>query len=149
MQPPGKLSLQSESTESRMDASNQPLPEVRDAAPTYPNEQPPSPLPPARSSRPPRPADAGSLSKSAPAASAPALGQPSAPRRADAMMAQRAPQAAADAAPPLRNPDDWIKAIEKLRSEGKSEQVAKELADFRRAYPLHPLPDALKALLPK
>ena len=148
MAPPGKYSLQSESTESRMDASNRPLPEVRDAAPTYPNEHPPSTLPLPLSSR-PRPADGGSVSKSVGvAAPAPALAQPSAPRRAEAMMAQRAPDAAT-AAMPMRNPDDWIKAIEKLRSEGKSEQAAKELVEFRRTYPLHPLPDALKALLPK
>ena len=129
-----------------MDASNQPLPEVRDAAPTYPNEQPPSTMPLPRSSR-PRPADAGSLSKSAGAApSAAPVVQPSPPKRADAMAAQRAP---AVGAAPVRNPDDWIKAIDKLRREGKSEQAAKELVEFRRAYPLHPLPNDLQALVPK
>ncbi len=51
------------------------------------------------------------------------------------------------AAPPLRAPVEWIKAIQKLRTEGKSEQVTKELTEFRRQYPLYPLPDELKQLI--
>ena len=50
------------------------------------------------------------------------------------------------AAPPLRDPAEWIKAIQKLRFEGKAEQVTKELAEFRRHYPHYVLPDELKNL---
>lgn len=49
----------------------------------------------------------------------------------------------------VRAPDEWLKAIEKLRVEGKIEQATKELAEFRRAWPQHAVPDALKPLLPK
>ena len=126
-----KPSLLSEPTESRLTA-NPPLPEVRDSAPTYPNEARPSislpytyttPRAPARDAASGLAAATGSLAGGAPA------------------MATMA------AAPPLRAPVEWIKAIQKLRTEGKSEQVTKELTEFRRQYPLYPLPDELKQLI--
>ncbi|MEO8135597.1 MAG: hypothetical protein ABI831_16655 [Betaproteobacteria bacterium] len=147
---PGKASLQSESIESRIAGGSPALPEVRDAAPTYANEQQPS-IPMPYMYRPQRPADrasAGGQTAAAGAAPIPPLAQQSAAPHANAMMARRSPESLA-AAPPLREPNEWIKAIEKLRVEGRAEQVAKELAEFRRSYPLHPLPDALKALLPR
>jgi hypothetical protein len=122
-----KPSLLSEPTESRLTA-NPPLPEVRDSAPTYPHEARPSiPLP---------------YTYTTP--HAPARNAASGLAAATGSLAGRAPAMAA--APPLRDPAEWIKAIQKLRTEGKSEQVTKELTEFRRQYPLYPLPDALKQL---
>jgi hypothetical protein len=126
---PGKVSLLSEPTESRMNA-NQPVAEVRDSAPTYPNEARPSiPLPytymtprAARDSAP------GSMA----AASGSLSGRGASPQLA--------------AAPPVREPAEWIKAIQKLRIEGKTEQVTKELAEFRRQYPSYVLPVELKLI---
>jgi hypothetical protein len=40
---------------------------------------------------------------------------------------------------------EWIKRFRKLRSEGKLEQVTKELAEFRKTFPAYVLPDDLKA----
>ena len=45
-----------------------------------------------------------------------------------------------------RDPAEWIKAIMKLRAEGKTEQVTKELAEFQKMYPAYQLPDELKPL---
>lgn len=165
-----KPSLLSESTESRMTA-NQPVAEVRDAVPTYPNEAQSSiPLPytytmprvPARDAASGMAAAAGSLAgrASAPqqlpatrkeaAAERRAGGKPESPAAAASVAATMAAAPAATtmaAAPPLRDPAEWIKAIQKLRIEGKPEQVTKELTEFRRQYPLYPLPEELKQLV--
>jgi hypothetical protein len=125
--------LLSEPADSPMSA-HQPLPEVRDSAPTYAHEaQPSAPHPnpypaaaPARSAAPGAGAALGALA-----------GGTSAPPATVNMAA----------APPMRDPAEWIKAIQKLRTEGKTEQVTKELTEFRRQYPLHPLPDELKLLV--
>ena len=138
---PGKASLQSESSESRLAAANQPLPEVRDAAPTYANEPPPSTAPSsARTQR------AGERETGAAGA---LPGAPAPQSAARGMLSKRESDNTLAAAAHVRNPYEWLKTIEKLRVDGKTEQVAKELAEFRRSYPLHPLPDALKAFIPR
>ena len=53
-----------------------------------------------------------------------------------------APLLAANVA--ARDPAEWVKAIQKLRSEGKNDQVSKELAEFRKLHPAYVLPDELK-----
>jgi hypothetical protein len=144
-----KPSLLSEPAEYR--ANTQPLPEVRDSAPTYPNEQRPSiPLPntylsPPRQAREPV-AGAGTVTGSVRAPSTAA-----AVRKEEALQKRGAELAPPPSAPPSlsaaaapRDPAEWIKAILKLRSEGKNEQVLKELAEFRKLHPAYPLPDELK-----
>jgi hypothetical protein len=124
-------------------ANNQPLPEVRDSAPTYPNESRPSiPLP--NTYLPPRqPAGSGS---------GPARQSAGMSLRKDEAAQKRAfegpPSMASTAAPP-RDPAEWIKIILKLRADGKTEQVVKELAEFRKQFPAYPLPDELKPLAAK
>ena len=59
--------------------------------------------------------------------------------------AEAMPQTSTPASPP-RDPAEWIKAILKLRAEGRHEQVLKELAEFRKQHPAYPLPDELKPL---
>jgi hypothetical protein len=46
--------------------------------------------------------------------------------------------------PAHRDPAEWMRAILKLRSEGKIEQMSKELAEFRKTFPVYPIPEALK-----
>ncbi len=79
--------------------------------------------------------------------------QPAAPMAAPGFAADAAParqEAEAHAmAKSARDPAEWLKAIEKLRADGRTEQAAKELVEFRRAYPQYALPDKLKELLPK
>ena len=77
------------------------------------------------------------------------MAQHPAPARKEtvAERAQVDKMAASAAAPSARDPAEWIKAIQKLRVDGKSEQVTKELAEFRRLYPMHPLPEELKVLV--
>ncbi|MBK9608122.1 MAG: hypothetical protein IPO58_17410 [Betaproteobacteria bacterium] len=135
-----KPSLQSAPVESRL-LPGQAIPEVRDSAPTYPNEvQSSIPLPytyatPRAAAR--DAAAAGGAGSSAGPAAGSVAGS------AAGRFAQ--PQQLA-AAPPLRDPVEWIKAIQKLRAEGKSGQVLKELTEFRRQHPRYPLPDELKNL---
>lgn len=54
--------------------------------------------------------------------------------RAPALLAKATPESerAKDSAP--RTPDEWIKLIRRLQSEGKKDDVAKELAAFRAEY---------------
>ena len=40
-------------------------------------------------------------------------------------------------------PEDWLARISKLKQEGKLEDAKKELAEFRKRYPDHPVPKAL------
>jgi hypothetical protein len=40
-------------------------------------------------------------------------------------------------------PEDWLARIAKLKQEGKLEDAKKELAEFRKRYPDHPVPKAL------
>ena len=45
-----------------------------------------------------------------------------------------------------RDPVEWVKAILKLKNEGKTEQLTKELADFRKQYPQYVLPEELRQI---
>jgi hypothetical protein len=40
-------------------------------------------------------------------------------------------------------PKDWLARIKKLKQEGKLEDAKKELAEFKKRYPNHPVPKAL------
>lgn len=124
-------------------APAQPLPEVRDSVPTYSNEVRPSiPLPnsyigpraPARDAA-PVPPGAGS--------------GPAAAMRAQAMQKRSFEGLTAQVSPSHRDPAEWIKSIQKLRTEGKLEQVTKELAEFRKTFPAYAIPDELKPFAPK
>ena len=122
-----KPSLQSEPAESRL--LNQSVAEVPDSAPTYPNEARPSiPLPYTYTM--PR------KSRDAAAGPGAAAGAPSRP--------QATPSLAAAA--PARDPIEWVKTIQKLRTEGKMDQVLKELAEFRKVHPQYALPEDLRNL---
>jgi hypothetical protein len=48
--------------------------------------------------------------------------------------------------PKWQKPQDWLEEIEKLRREGKIEEARKSLAEFRKHYPDHELPKALRNL---
>lgn len=48
------------------------------------------------------------------------------------------------AAAPERSPLTWIEDIRKLKSQGKTEEAGRELAEFRKRYPEYPLPDDLR-----
>ncbi|MBK8742135.1 MAG: hypothetical protein IPM02_22705 [Betaproteobacteria bacterium] len=143
-----KPSLQSAPVESRL-LPGQAIPEVRDSAPTYPNEvQSSIPLPytyatPRAAAR--DAAAAGGASSSAGSGAASSAG-PAAGSVAGSAAGRFAQSQQLAAAPPLRDPVEWIKAIQKLRAEGKSGQVLKELTEFRRQHPRYPLPDELKNL---
>jgi resuscitation-promoting factor RpfA len=43
-----------------------------------------------------------------------------------------------------QRPEEWLKRIEKLKQEGKQEEVKKELEAFRKRYPDYPIPAGLK-----
>jgi hypothetical protein len=45
-----------------------------------------------------------------------------------------------------KKPQDWLEEIEKLRREGKIEEARKSLGEFRKHYPDHELPKALRDL---
>ena len=124
---PEKQSLQSETTESRTPA---PIAEVPDSAPTYPNESRSSiPLP---------------YSYTMPRKSRDTSGLGNAPRALEKVEKASTPSLAAAAA--HRDPTEWVKAILKLKSEGKTEQLTKELTDFRKQYPQYVLPEELRQL---
>ncbi|MBP8296950.1 MAG: hypothetical protein KAX84_12630 [Burkholderiales bacterium] len=135
-----KPSLQSAPVESRL-LPSQAIPEVRDSAPTYPNEvQSSIPLPYTYAT--PRAAARD-------AAASGGAGYPAGPAAgaaAGSAAGRVAPPQQLAAAAPRRDPVEWIKAIQKLRTEGKSEQVLKELIEFRRQHPRYQLPDELKNL---
>ena len=120
--------MQSEVTEPRASAS---IAEVPDSAPTYPNESRPSiPLP---------------YSYTMPRKSRDANGSAAAsPRVLDKAEKSSPPLLAAAAT--HRDPAQWVKAILKLKSEGKIEQWTKELADFRKQYPQYVLPEELRQI---
>lgn len=72
-------------------------------------------------------------------------------RDAAASSTAGAAQAGGRAAPSLaaahpRDPAEWVKAILKLKTEGRTEQMLKELADFRKQYPQYVLPEELRNL---
>jgi hypothetical protein len=46
--------------------------------------------------------------------------------------------------PAHRDPAEWMRAILKLKSEGKIEQMGKELAEFRKTFPAYSIPDELR-----
>src|SRR5207249_4501583 len=128
-------------------ANSQPLPEVRDSAPTYPNELRPSiPLPNTYVA--PRPPHARESQSSGATGSVSGLTRQSAamPSRKEETLQKRSfegpPSMASTAALP-RDPAEWLKIILKLRAEGKTEQVMKELVEFRKQFPAYALPDEL------
>jgi hypothetical protein len=43
-----------------------------------------------------------------------------------------------------RSPEDWIKAIRALKTDGRTADVQRELAEFKRRYPDYRLPDDLR-----
>ncbi len=138
-----KPSLQREPADFR--AGNQPLPEVRDSVPAYPSEKRQSAAG-AASTAPklqaaPRPEQGQSE-----AAAIAALARAQSAARRDESLQKRSYEGTTTQTSPPRDPADWIKSILKLRAEGKSEQVLKELVEFRKHYPAYPLPDELKAL---
>ncbi|MDR2208194.1 MAG: hypothetical protein LBE22_04390 [Azoarcus sp.] len=47
---------------------------------------------------------------------------------------------------PVQNPRDWLEEIEKLHREGKIKEARTSLAEFRKYYPDHELPKALRDL---
>lgn len=134
--------------------ANQPVAEVPDSAPTYPGEQRSSIPLPYTYTMPRKSRDTSVAGTVAPpstaarsAASQPSLAarkEDSADRRVaeKSLAAATAPSLAANAA--ARDPAEWVKAIQKLRSEGKNDQVSKELAEFRKLHPAYVLPDDLK-----
>jgi hypothetical protein len=137
--------------------SGQPTPEARDSsqAPSYPNEPPRQSLPYSYSSGRPPSRDAKLASPAAGSLAGLARQntpqQPAAAARKDEPVAKRMEAAPSMAAAPAssaahRDPAEWIKAIMKLRAEGKTEQVTKELAEFQKMYPAYQLPDELKPL---
>ena len=50
-----------------------------------------------------------------------------------------------EAAVPAR---DWLRKIDDLLRDGKEVEARRQLLDFRKEYPHHPLPERLQALLP-
>ena len=131
-EPYEKPSLITEPADSRAAA---PLPEVRDGVSTYSSEVPAAiPLPggaPTRGEPPGGRAAAQATRKEAGALRRSFEGQTSA------------------VSPAHRDPAEWVRALQKLRSEGKLEQLAKELAEFRKTFPVYALPDDLKPYAPR
>jgi hypothetical protein len=141
-----KPSLLSEPTESR--SSNQPLPEVRDSAPTYPNEVRPSiPLPNTYVS--PRPPVRDAHESAAGNLSGAGRSSAMAARKEEAVQKRSFEGQTSMVTPAHRDPAEWMKAILKLRAEGKAEQVTKELAEFRKQFPAYALPEELKPFAAK
>ncbi|MEP6702940.1 MAG: hypothetical protein ABJB04_08100 [Betaproteobacteria bacterium] len=142
-----KPSLLSEPSDVR--AGNQPLPEVRDSVPAYPNEFRSSIPLPGTYVLPPRPQVRENAGAAAAGNIAGLVRSPAAAARKEESLQKRSfegPPSMASTAPPPRDPAEWIKIILKLRAEGKTEQVTKELAEFRKLFPAYQLPDELKPL---
>jgi len=139
--------------ESEYRGSSPPLPEVRDSAPTYPNEVHSSIPLPNTYNRSPRPHVRDSQQAAAAGAASGSARQPGAPsaRKEEALQKRsfEGPPSMASTAPLPRDPAEWIKIILKLRADGKTDQVTKELVEFRKQFPAYALPDELKALAPK
>lgn len=139
-----KPSLVTEPADAR--TSNAPLPEVRDAVPSYPNEVRSSiPLPGTYIS--PRAPARDSAQSGAGGATGRTSAQSA--RKEEALQRRSFEGQTSMVSPAHRDPAEWIKAIQKLRSEGRLEQVTRELAEFRKTFPAYVLPDDLKALAPK
>lgn len=73
-----------------------------------------------------------------------------APAAAELRRSQAAPaaKAIADAkreerseAMPQRSPESWLDDIRRLRRQGNHDEAARQLTEFRRAYPDHPIPE--------
>jgi hypothetical protein len=88
-----------------------------------------------------------------PASSTDAVEQDARRRQQDAMapLAKQAEQArdlaaAREASVPeqVLPPEQWLQQIEKLLKAGKDAEARASLAEFRKRYPHHPLPEALK-----
>jgi hypothetical protein len=75
--------------------------------------------------------DAGLRDLGAAAPAAPAAAGKVAPLRQDALR---------------RSPEAWLEEISRLRREGRDQEAAEQLAEFRKAYPAHAVP---QSLLPK
>ena len=42
-----------------------------------------------------------------------------------------------------RSPDAWLEEIGRLKREGREQEAAQQLAEFRKAYPAHAVPQNL------
>jgi hypothetical protein len=92
------------------------------------------------------PAAAPAAATPPPPALAAAQSAPSAPAAAGAMVARKslaAPMPSQDASV-TRDPVKWINAIRELRNAGRRDDVARELAEFKRRYPDYELPVDLR-----
>jgi hypothetical protein len=139
--------------------------EAADQPPTAPEPHAsPPPAAPARATPAPRSAPAAKLEATAPPApiaspSAAESGAPSATSpalrssevsQADSTPGERrksaiaAPPAAARAGPAAPDPEDWIAEIRALLRAGQKEEAARQLREFRAAWPEHPLPADLR-----
>lgn len=114
-------------------------------------------------------AESGAAAPSAPASPAPDLAgtaetdelEQSRIDESSAVRSRKKARAMADAAPEsrpraeaLRKGEaavparDWLEKIEVLMRDGREVEARRQLLDFRKEYPLHPLPERLQALLP-
>lgn len=66
------------------------------------------------------------------------------PRPAEAPASASVSDVRALAAPVARSPEAWLDDIRKLKSDGRSADAERELADFRRRYPEYRVPDDLR-----
>lgn len=161
-EPPAPVSAESERQSARQSAAGtaagarpESVVQPQPAAPAAPAKDEFATIPPAAA--PAQSADADARSPSAGSAAAgPALA-PDMPARlrvdrdavrelhipAEAKRAPPDPLAAARDAQP-ETPVKWLERIEELRKQGKLEEAAKSLAEFRKRYPDYPLPPHLK-----
>ena len=45
-----------------------------------------------------------------------------------------------------RSPEAWLAEISRLKREGREQEAAEQLAEFRKAYPAYAVPEALRVL---
>ena len=45
-----------------------------------------------------------------------------------------------------RSPEAWLEEISRLRRDGREQEAARQLAEFRKAYPAHSVPESLRSL---
>src|SRR5688572_1791692 len=126
--------------------------ELRDAAPPQELQkaQEPAPAPPAPVAAPPPPppvatqdAIRGAQESAAGALASRAETAPKAPQ-ADARLrrADEGQRAAPLSAFALQSPEQWLQGIADLRRQGRHEEADKSLAEFRKRYPDHKIPEA-------
>ena len=61
---------------------------------------------------------------------------------AELRRADEAPRKSVLAASAARSPEQWLQGIADLRRQGRHEEADKELAEFRKRYPGHKIPQA-------